>query len=160
MTSPEERDALLSAQRDGALEPEEASRLARLLEQDASAQDRAQVFEAVDAALLRLASAPVDAARLERAREEIAFRHGSRVRQRSQARLALAAAALAAGIAAVALWLPNGDVERAAESTAEHSAFVAPELDDGGDFEVIAELELLEYLTARDARTRDVEPRG
>lgn len=160
MTSPEERDALLSAQRDRALEPEAASRLARLLEQDASTQTRAQAFEAVDAALLRLASAPVDAVRLERVREEIVSRHWNGVRRRSQARLAFAAAALAAGIAAVALWLPNGDVEGGAESAAESSAFVAPELDDGGDFEVIAELELLEYLTAREARTRDVEPRG
>ena len=61
----------------------------------------------------------------------------------------------------MALWLPNGAVEEGEESVAERSAIVAPELDDdGGDFEVIAELELLEYLTAREARTRDVEPRG
>lgn len=160
MTSSEERDALLSAQRDRALEAEEASRLARLLEGDASAKARAQAFEAVDAALHRLASAPVDGARLERARDEIVSRYRNGVRRRSQARLAFAAAALAAGIAAVALWLPNGDVERGAESAEESSALVAPALDDDGDFEVIAELELLEYLTARDSRMREVEPRG
>lgn len=200
----ERLDALLSARRDGDLEPSERAELDRLLSADEAtteadreaARARAVAFEHVDEALRALAAEPVAEERLarnlarlrERSGGEAALRSGSpdvgqrRVFDvRSDVRSGIRrgkrrgyglALTVAVAVAAVWIWilvLPPAGVETGEQGGEPREAVrdgLDPEaedlagfgIDQAGDLEVIEELELLEFLAARERSEEG--PRG
>lgn len=200
-------DALLSAERDGALESGDAARLGELLAAGPAAPTRRADFERLDEALRGLGTDRIAQARLDRIESalvrRLAANHGAAAadaarvpgaadarnnagakRGESQApierrtaprrRFAFGvAAALAAGIVLASLvWMPRGerpvDEAREAEPRLAADAIVeAPRavddletlgIEDASDLEVIEELELLEFLAAREREAG--EPQG
>lgn len=152
-------DALLGARQDGLLDGAEAAELEALLAGSEQARARARAFEAVDSRLLALAAEPLASARLEANLSTLRTRLRSAatpapvvpLRRRVVARWAGAALALAAGLLAALLLLP-----RDPEPTVDPIGSVVSLVD--ADLEVIEELELLEFLAARE---RGAEaPRG
>lgn len=188
----ERLDALLSARRDGDLEPSERAELDRLLSADEAATEadreaaraRAVAFERVDEALRALAAEPVAEERLarnlarlrERSASEAALRSASPVagrrrifgvRNRYGYGLALAAAVAAVWVGILVLpkagvetgeqgGEPRGAVRDGLATEAEDLAALG--IDRAGDLEVIEELELLEFLAARERSEEG--PRG
>jgi len=206
-------DALLSAERDGALESGDAARLGELLAAGPAAPTRRADFERLDEALRGLGTDPIPQARLDRIETALARRlaanHGAAAadaadaadvpgvpgaadarnnagttRRESQApierrtaprrRFAFGvAAALAAGIVLASLvWMPRGErsVDEAREVEPQLAADGIGEtpravddlarfgIEDASDLEVIEELELLEFLAAREREAG--EPQG
>lgn len=188
---------LLSAERDGVLEPREAEELAGLRGAGEAARRqvdaRAEAFADVDTRLRRLASEHVDDERIARSlaalRQRLAEgRVGGHAEGRMGSRVGSSAgpdvvrgvfgrrlfAGLAAALAAGLVWA-SVDALRAGSARAPSGAFDAggsgEPVDageaadlaalgevDADDLEIVEELELLEYLVARDERAR--APRG
>lgn len=187
----EELDALLSAQRDGALEAGEEARLEALLAESEEARLRARELERVDEMLRALAADPIPAARLDRIEAALGRRlaetasspseasrprtpigangrrgpdDASRERRVSRRRywgLGLAAALAAGIVLATVVWAPRGTgpvVDEPREADELATLGVELGLEEASDLEVIEELELLEFLAARE---RDAgEPQG
>lgn len=178
----EELDALLSARRDGALEAGEEARLEALLAASEDARLRARELERVDDRLRALAADPIPEARLDRIEAALGRRlagsgDASLVRRVSRRRFVGfgLAAALAAGVVlATVVWAPREKVPVGGAPGGEAIPIAAipatPEpapsdadalelgLEEANDLEVIEELELLEFLAARE---RDAgEPEG
>ncbi len=173
----ERLDRLLSARRDGALdsaldealngapdgasEGAERSELERLLAASDDARRRAIEFEDVDASLRRLAAEAIPEERLGRSYSALVGRLGASgetgtrrhlvsIRRVSRRRL------LGWGIAAAAaLWVASLVIPRGDESAGDLASLGLAE---AGDLEVIEELELLEFLAARDRQAEG--PRG
>lgn len=174
----ERLDALLSARRDGALEAAERRSLDRLLEASDSARRRALDFERIDEQLRSLAASSVadSVADARLARGLAALRQRSEIAsaRRSPTAAARHRRALGWGIAAAvaALWiagllLPRDGREgvepgRAGPTVAGEGIasddLAALGIDRPGDLEVIEELELLEFLAARERGAEG--PRG
>ncbi len=173
----ERLDALLSARRDGALEAAERRSLDRLLEASDSARRRALDFERIDEQLRSLASSVADSvadARLARGLAALRPRSEIASARRSPTAAARHRRALGWGIAAAvaALWiagllLPRDGREgvepgRAGPTVAGEGIasddLAALGIDRPGDLEVIEELELLEFLAARERGAEG--PRG
>lgn len=176
-------DALLSAERDRALEPGEAARLAELLAADRSATHRRNDFDRFDATFRAYGRQAIPQPRLDRIESALVRRlaesgvagAAARVRASRRRRIGfgLAAAAMAAGIVLASLvWRPRseGAVDETRGPTpqlaAGDSSPATPEVDDlatfgledASDLEVIEELELLEFLAAREREAG--EPQG
>ncbi len=169
----ERLDRLLSAKRDGALDTaldgsldealyeSERSELERLLEASEDARRRAIEFELIDASLRRLAAEVIPEQRLERGYSALARRveasgetgnrrHLVSIRGVSRRRLLGWGIAAAAALWVASLVIPRGD------EPADDLASLG--LAEAGDLEVIEELELLEFLAARDRQAEG--PRG
>lgn len=189
----ERLDALLSARRDGDLEPSERAELDRLLSADEAtteadgeaARARAVAFERVDEALRALAAEPVADERLARNLARLRERSGGEAALRSASPIAgrrrvfgirnhyayggygLALAAAVAAVWVGILVLPQAGVEsgvgggeqrEAARDALEAEDLAGFGIDQAGDLEVIEELELLEFLAARERSEEG--PRG
>ena len=172
----ERLDALLSAQRDDALEASERAELDRLLSASEAARVRAASLEGVDERLRSLAAEPVADERLARSLAALRDRSGIAATRRHPLAVATAAATgiarrgrargwgIAAAAAVAAVWiaslvLPPAGVETGAgigeQPEAVRDAIATEDLaalgiDQVSDLEVIEELELLEFLADRD----------
>ena len=177
----ERLDALLSAQRDDALEASERAELDRLLSAREAARVRAASLEGVDERLRSLAAEPVADERLARSLAALRDRSGiaatrrrplavaTGIARRGRARgWGIAAAAAVAAVWIASLALPPAGVKTGAgigeQPEAVRDAIATEDLaalgiDQLGDLEVIEELELLEFLADRD-RDGDRERAG
>ena len=168
-------DESVSAWVDGELSREESARVQDAITRDPALAERAEGFRTLDAALRGLEAPPVPKDLAARIQQKLSDANGGDVvdlsveRRLRMRRFAPVAAALAAGLAAMLMWTGGEDTisssplaqrttpgERAApenegfDELAGDELEIALELDGLDDFEVSAQLEVLELLVALD----------